>query len=211
MGYVLVSLVDESDEATVDSDLLARHLRDQIAPDAFHSGASPDRAKIKKEAGSADSVGVLFGHNGAGTLRAFRDKNVQWANGPQLAEMFRDGRVYVFACETAGDEPENPLGKQAVEAGIRVFVGHAAPISSPDSRFTERPEFDDIQACFLAMVRAFLGGCDDEGALRTAGWDAYDALENGIGFSEGSTGQDFWSIAVEVQRLIVSLRVINQS
>ena len=41
MGYVLVSLVEESDEATVDSDRLARHLREKIASDAFHSGAFP--------------------------------------------------------------------------------------------------------------------------------------------------------------------------
>ena len=211
MDYVLVSLVDESDEATVESDRLARYLKGKIAPNAFHSGASPDRVQIRAEAEIAGSVGVLFGHNGAGTLRAVRDRSVPWADGPQLAEMFRDGRVYVFACNTVGNELANPLGKQAVEAGVRVFVGHAAQISSPDSHFADRPEFEDICACFLVMVRTFLEGSDDEGVLRTTGWDAYDALENGIGFSEGSPGQDFWSIAVAVQRLISSLRVIKQS
>lgn len=211
MGYVLVSLVEENDVGTVDSDLLARHLSEELTPEAFHSGASPDHLQITADAEAAGSVGVLFGHKGAGTLRAVRDQNTPWADGQKLAEMFKLGRVYVFACNTVGDEVMNPLGQQAIEAGVRVFVGHAAPISSPDSRFADRPEFGDIQTCFSATVRAFLDGYDDEGALRTAGWDAYDALENGIGFSEGSSDQDFWSIAVAIQQLVTSQRVLKRS
>ena len=177
MGYVLVSLVDENDEATVDSDLLARHLSEKTAPEAFHRGVSPDHGQIAQDAEAAGAVGVLFGHDGAGTLRAVRDRTTPWADGQELAEMFKGGRVYVFACETVGDELMNPLGQQAVNAGIAVFVGHAVRISSPDSRFADRAEFGDIQTCFLAMVRAFLSDCNEEGALRTAGWDAYNASE----------------------------------
>ena len=210
MGYVLVSLVDDKDEGTVDSDLLARHLSEKTTPEAFHRGASPDHDQITKDAEAADAVGVLFGHNGAGTLRAVEDKKVPWANGPQLAEMFKGGRVYVLACNTVGDELMNPLGQQAVASGIRIFVGHAASISPPDSKIANRAEFSQIQDCSLSMIQAFLDGCDDEKALQTAGWDAYDALEKGIGLTEDSAGFDFWPL-ISVQRLFTSLRVLRRS
>ena len=208
MSYVLVSLVDESDMATVDSDLLARRLRETIGPAAFHSHVFPDHGKIKADADAAGGVGVLLGHNGAGTLRAVQSTKVPWADGPKLAEMFRDGRIFVFACNTLGNEVVNPLGQLAVEAGVGVFVGHASPISPPDSSgLTDKPEFGAIQDCFLAMIRAFLDGEDEEGMLQTAGWDSYNVLQDGIGFSEDSPGIDFWPFAVTVQRLITSLKV----
>ena len=211
MSYVLGSLVDEKDKATPDADLLARRLEERIAPRAFHKGASPNHTKVAADAEATGSVGVLFGHNGSGTLRAVEDKKVRWADGPELAEMFREGRVYVFACKTVGDDLMNPLGNQAVASGIRVFVGHDASIAPPDSSHAQRPEFVRIQDCSLAMICAFLDGCDEEGALRTAGWNAYDALENGIGLAEDSPGFVFWLDAVTVQQLAKSLRVLKRS
>lgn len=165
MKYVLVSLT--GDEATAANDEFARWFASSHPPvRAFH-GESPAHEEVAAAVREAKTALVL-GHDGGGSIRG-ASRGEPWIHPAEFAKVFNDARVWVYACDTRGPTQEQDLesfGKMAFEGGVRVFAGHASPITAVQP-FTLMPELRKLTYEALARVfRAFIQGEDNANMLR---------------------------------------------
>lgn len=202
MTYVLVHLC--GDQATTDAGRLVEHVKGARTAVAVLAGDSPPHPEIIAAlAAQAGASGVCISHGrteglGPDTLRI-------WANAAQLGEVFRDRRLYAYACDTSGHSAS--LGARAVAAGVAVFVGHEGRIEAP----LPPEEYRLVAEVAGAAMLAFIDGHDDEVTLRHAIHDAGDAFfgdEPVIPFgSAGSRASNFWKQSEIFDQLAFSLRI----
>jgi hypothetical protein len=159
---------------------------------------------------------VVFGHNGAGSLRAHATSDRPWANAEVFGGAAVDCRVYAYACETLGENDADAFGVAAVRAGVRVFVGHSQVIQSPDSeRGFTRAQLDCLRTSALGAIERFLDGEEREGHLRLALDDGALAedpsfMSNILDVDE-TGGSLFFNASIVLQRLQSSLRVYRRA
>ncbi len=203
MTYVLVHL--RGDQATADADRLVEHVKAARAAVATVAGESPSHRELitTLAAAPASTSGVCIGHGHAGGLGPTPSR--VWANAEQLAAIFRDRRLYAYACSTTGHETS--LGARAVLAGVAVYVGHEGPVEAPLPLHERRM----VEAVASAAILAFIDGEDDEASLRRAIHDAGDALlgdEEPIPYAySGRDVPNFWTQSLLFDQLAFSLRV----
>lgn len=165
MKYVLVSLT--GDDATAANDDFARSFAESHPPiRAFH-GESPAHEEVAAAVREAKTALVL-GHDGGGSIRG-ASQGAPWIIPSEFAKVFYDARVWVYACDTRGPTQERDLesfGKIAFEGGVRVFAGHASPITAVPP-FALFPDLRKRTHEALARVfRAFIQGEDNANTLR---------------------------------------------
>ncbi len=206
MTYVLVSLV--GDEATGESNALSKTLEELRSPSSVHRGESPNVDEVRQSMSGVESA-VLFGHDKYGTLRAFSDPTRSWANGEQIGRMFHGARIYLFACSSFLPEGES-LAEKAVQHGVRLVVGHDAPVSSPDSDLGySRTQISVVRKAALSMIEAFLDGETDHGRLKETGMRAWSVLEQGHPLDLGLDGSPLINAAIVLHKLPESIRVLS--
>lgn len=167
MSYVLVSL--RGDEATQMNDAFAQHFAKAFPPAVFFSEEHPDHDRVA-ESVRAWGQAVVMGHDGAGSLRA-HGQGPPWTDARGFASMFRGARVWAYACDTRGASLETDLdsfGRQAVELGVRVFAGHAAPITAPPPFATMPTLRDEVYRALGRGFRCFLQGSNNADEIRLA-------------------------------------------
>jgi hypothetical protein len=132
-------------------------------------GHAPPHQEVEVAFAAAptSTTGVCIGHGNRTGIGS--SPGQVWADASDLGALFRDRRLYAFACNTAGGLES--LGAHAVEAGIRVFVGHDATLEAPFPPQEQRM----VEAVAGAAIIMFIDGQDDELALINAIDDA--ALE----------------------------------
>jgi hypothetical protein len=202
MTYVLVHLC--GDRATTDAGRLVEHIKVARTAIAVLAGDSPSHPDIIAALTTEDGTsGVCIGHGRAEGLGP--DLFCIWANAAQLGEMFRDRRLYAYACDTAGHSAS--LGARAVEAGVAVFVGHEGRIEAP----LPSEEYRLVVEVAGAAMLAFIDGHDDELTLRHAVHDAGDAFFGDEPVvpcsSAGRDASNFWRQSEIFDQLAFSLRV----
>ncbi|MCX4243846.1 hypothetical protein [Paraliomyxa miuraensis] len=170
MTYALVHLL--GDDATTEAGRLVEHLQTQRAPLRTWASEAPPHHEVAstladgRPQGSAPTA-VCIGH---GSPRGVGPTpNRVWADANDLGTIFRDGRLYAYACNTAGSI--DSLAARTVRAGVRIFVGHGTTIRAPLA--PEQQEM--VESVAGAAIIAFIDGQDDEQALIRAIDDA--ALE----------------------------------
>lgn len=113
-------------------------------------------------------LAIVMGHDGGGSLRA-ASAGPSWADTTQFARLFRGARVWAYACDTRAATLEDDLssfGRMALAGGVRVFAGHASPITAPPP-FASLPQLRETT--YLAPARGFrcfLQGCDCTAEIR---------------------------------------------
>jgi hypothetical protein len=151
VSYVLVSLT--GDEATAANDEFARWFAKEHPPLLAFHGESPlheDVAAGVRETKTA----LVLAHDGGGSIRGASQGDA-WITPQQFAHVFHDARVWVYACDTRGPTLEQDLesfGRIAFESGVRVFAGHASPITAV-MPFNLWPDFRT--RTYQALARAF--------------------------------------------------------
>lgn len=206
MTYVLVSLV--GDEATRDANALSLRLEERCPAASTYRDESPDVDRIEQSMAEVDAA-VLFGHDGGGTLRAFSESERIWADALALGRIFGGARIYIYACDSfqpCGDS----LAELAVNHGVRLVVGHDAPIGTPDplQGYTQE-QLAIVQDAALAMMVAFLGGETDERRLRGIGLRARLVHEQRSLLDIGPDGNAFFSNSLVLFGVHKSLRVVD--
>lgn len=168
MNYVLVSLV--GDEATQFNQAFAEHFAAAHPPARFFAAAHPAHAEVQaavRECGLA----LVMGHDGGGSLRA-ASRGAPWATPEEFAALFRGARVWVYACDTRGQTQEDDLdsfGRVALAGGVRVFAGHASPITAPPPFATMPHLRDELYRGLARAFRCFLHGSNSAEEIRRAG------------------------------------------
>jgi hypothetical protein len=154
--YVLVSLC--GDEATERNDEFARVFAASYPPVAAFHG-HPDHDKVAAAIRTTPNA-LVFGHDGGGTLRA-SSQGPKWADPEEFAMVFRDARVWVYACDTRAPKLEADLesfGRRAKDDGVAVFAGHCAAITAV-LQYAEFPSLrQSVHRALDRAFRAFLGG-----------------------------------------------------
>lgn len=167
MKYVLVSLT--GDDATAANDEFARWFAAAHPPVAAFHGEHPDLDEVATHVRET-RLALVFGHDGGGSLRGAA-KGAAWVDPPTFSRIFAGARVWVYACETRSrslDEDLESFGKIAFANGVRVFAGHASPVSATPP-FTSLPALKRSAHSALARgFRAFLQGENNAAALRRA-------------------------------------------
>lgn len=197
MSYVLVSLL--GDEATEANDEFARWFASQHPPArAFHA-EFPDKNDVAT-AIQETKTALVLGHDGGGSLRG-ASKGSAWIKPEEFAHVFRDARVWVYACDTRGPTLEQDLesfGKIAFEGGVRVFAGHASPITAvmpfrlmPDLR---QRWYNALSRAF----RAFIQGEDNANELRQ------------VALKATASGREAVFAALPIERDMNTLRVLKR-
>ncbi|MEX1366950.1 MAG: hypothetical protein AB1Z98_27735 [Nannocystaceae bacterium] len=203
MTYVLVHLV--GDDATRAATRLVKHLEAERPASTRFQGPDPrhdDVAECLARAPSSASA-VCVSHGGPAGLGP--DREQVWADASDLGRLFRDRRVYAYACDSAGSIES--LGARAVEEGVAVFVGHEGPITAPMSAAAMQM----VDSVASAAIVGFIDGDDDERSLRTLIFDASDALipdDIPIDRAAIKNGRpNFWTQSEVFDKLAFSLRV----
>lgn len=165
MSYVLVSLI--GDDATAANDEFARWFAAHHPPACAFHAESPAHDEIAAAVRETKTALVL-GHDGGGSLRG-ASQGAPWITPPEFAKVFYDARVWVYACDTRGPTLEQDLesfGRIAFEQGVRVFAGHASPITAVPP-FMLFPDLRKRTHEALARAfRAFIQGEDNAAVLR---------------------------------------------
>ena len=118
--------------------------------------------------------------------------------------MFRDARVYVFACSTLSEDPTaQSFGKQAVGQGVSAYAGHFMTIEAPDIRDTGMSEMK-LRRAVERVVRMFLEGCNDPAQLRM---EARSVLSSNARIQLKPMKEPSWSWSVNKERIFGSLKV----
>jgi len=220
LSYVLVSLV--GDDATRESDHLSQHIEQHRTPFACFRNEDPSHESIKEAVNRLridfeTSSGVIFGHGGESgeSLKAYRDTSRIWSTPEQFADMFRNSRVYVFACQTVG-RPEvegmESFGEEAIRCSVSVYVGHYMDIASPTSSTgLSEAQVRQLNNAASAAILKFLDGCEDEKELRRVIQDAFIEKEfvfdTEVDDSFGVDGSTGWGTATLMKKIHESLRV----
>lgn len=163
---MLVSL--RGDKATQDADRFAQWFAERHAPSAAYHEPSPPHAVVS-DAVRATPNALVFAHDGDGSIRAVKG-GAPWADAHAFAGIFKQARVWVYACDTRSDALEADLasfGRLAHEAGVRVFAGHCGAVNLPYLPALPNNMESVYQGLHGAFV-AFLAGEDDAAALRAA-------------------------------------------
>lgn len=195
MSYVLVSLT--GDEATAANDEFARWFATtHPALQAFH-GEAPLHEEVAAAVRESKTA-IVLGHDGGGSLRG-KSQGAAWITPREFAHVFHDARVWVYACDTRGPSVEQDLesfGRIAFDGGVRVFAGHASPITAV-MPFNLWPDFRMRTYQALARAfRAFIQGENNKNVLRQI------ALKGTVG------GRTTVFSALPIQRDFETLRVL---
>lgn len=195
MKYVLISLT--GDEATAANDEFARTFASTNPPTHEFHGEFPSHEAVAAAVRETKTALVL-GHDGGGSIRGASQGNA-WITPEVFAKVFQDARVWVYACDTRGPTLEQDLesfGRIAFEGGVRVFAGHASPITAV-MPFNLWPEYRiGTHAALSRAFRAFILGENNQIALRQK------ALVGTVG------GRSTVTSALPIQRAMESLRVL---
>lgn len=203
MTYVIVHLV--GDAATEHAGRLVEHLERAKAPSCTFRGESPphDEVTTACATGPASISAVCIGHGGPAGLGP--DPEQVWADADRLGEVFRERRLYAYACNTTGGL--GSLGARAVQAGVAVFVGHDRVIQAP----LPPQERQMVEQVASAAILAFVDGQDDEHALLAVIHDVGDAyLDDAISL-DFRANANWWSQSKLFDELAFSLRVHRRS
>ena len=183
--YVLVSLWSNEDEASVAAYAMARRLNEVLPALGHLEGEAPDREEVRSALSSSDDAAlVIFGHGG--TALSARADGPSWVRPSELAEIAPGRRVYAFACDTL-TPPWRTFGEAAVEACVKVFVGHAGSVTSP-LIYEESEARRQIETGILAMITAFVAGENDAAVLRNSG--ETEASDKALGIELDLPSQD---------------------
>jgi hypothetical protein len=201
MTYVLVHLV--GDQASEHAGRLVEHLERARTPTCAFRGESPPHDDVATACTTGPTSAVCIGHGSPAGLGP--DRNRVWADADRLGEVFRERRLYAYACNTTGDL--GSLGARAVRAGVAVFVGHDRIIEAPLPPQERRM----VAQVASAAILAFVGGQDDERALLAVihdVGDTYLAEEINLDYREDG---NWFSQSKLFDELAFSLRVHRRS
>jgi hypothetical protein len=184
MSYVLVTLV--GDEATQEANSLAQWFAARRKPVAIFADSSPSHSQIRA-ALSEVPVALVFGHDGNGSLRATND-GPAWATPEQFASIFKNSRVYTYACNTIGshfnENSSDSFGHRAIRSGVRVFAGHCVWATASLAGVSQVHR-DAIRKALADVFDSFLDGENDGAKLRLRAEESFDIIEAGFGLNGG--------------------------
>jgi len=198
VSYVLVHL--RGDENTRAAGHLVDHLEQTRAPIRRFQDEQPPHDEVTSTLSSTPvRTAVCVSHGSPRGLGSTRQHI--WADAHRLGATFVEGRLYAYACSTAGDIES--LGAKAVASGVSVFVGHDGVVHAP------RPDHEQqmVSAVASAAILAFIDGEEDERRLSQIVVDAGDGYVDEdivLDFTGGST---WLSQSTLFDRLAFSLRV----
>jgi hypothetical protein len=147
-------------------------------------------------------TGVCIGHGGRAGIGS--SPGHIWADANDLGTLFRDRRLYAYACDTAGGLES--LAARAVDAGVRVFVGHDRALEAPLPPQEQRM----VEVVAGAAIIAFIDGQDDELALINAIDDAaFEIIPEGVpfDFTANRNKPNRWTQRLLFDKLASSLHV----
>ena len=183
MTYVLVSLV--GDDVTKEADVFARLLSERRTPSSSFHEPSPSHQGVSA-ANEGVRRAVIVAHNGRhegiSSLRSHA-AGAKWADGEILGQIFKDARVYAYACDTMGARgiPDvQALGNLAHRAGVRAFAGHAIFVDAGWPQSLSAGHRDRVIAGLSQMIFAFLDGEDDAARLKLVARGSFNIFTAGI-------------------------------
>jgi hypothetical protein len=211
MSYVLVCLA--GDENTQKAAEFADWMATYHPPSAFFREEAPAHESVAAAVGATNRA-MIVGHNGEhcgeASLRA-KAAGPAWANAKRLGQTFSGARVYAYACLTMGGAPfAAALGKEAKDAGVAAFAGHASVFDSGwEDNVGSEGALEPIRKAVAQLIIAFLEGENDAAKLKLAARESFDMLSAGFSVDDPAGAVALLVVPMGIQYAVEYLAIAS--